>query len=58
MEHGKKYLVETDQIVALTTLVHEIKGTLKSNTISLATKAKGQDTAQPTKKNCSLQKRH
>ena len=35
----KKYLEETDQIVALTTLVHEMQGTLKSNTIALVTKA-------------------
>ena len=41
IEYGKQkeYLAETDQIVALTTLVHEMKGTLKSNTIALATKA-------------------
>ena len=35
----KKYLAETDQIVALTTLVHEMQVTLKSNNIDLATKA-------------------
>ena len=35
----KKYLAETDQIVSLTTLVHEIQGTLKSNIIALATKS-------------------
>ena len=34
----KKYLAETDQIVSLTTLVHEIQGTLKSNIIALAKK--------------------
>ena len=41
----KKYFEETDQIVALTTLVHEMQGTLKSNTISLVTKAEEQATA-------------
>ena len=40
IEYGKwkKDLVETDQIVSLTTLVHEIQGTLRSNTITLSTK--------------------
>ena len=52
----KKDLAETDQIVALTTLVHEMQGTLKSNAISLATKAEEQATAQPAKKNCRPQK--
>ena len=47
----KKYLAETDQIVALTTLVHKIQGTLKSNTIALSTKAEEQTTAQLTKNN-------
>ena len=53
IEYGtrKKYLAETDHIVALTTLVHEIQGTIKSNTIALTTKAEEQDISQPTKKN-------
>ena len=58
IEYGtwKKYLSETDQVVALTTLVHEMQGTLKRNNISLATKAKKQATAQPIKKNSRPQK--
>ena len=35
----KKYLAETDQVVALTTLVHEMQGTIKSNTTAFTTKA-------------------
>ena len=45
----KKYFSETYQIVALTTLVHEMQGTLKSNTISLTTKDEEQATAYPKK---------
>ena len=52
----KKYLEETDQIVALTTLVHEMQGTLKSNNVALVTKAEEQATAQSTKNNCRPQK--
>ena len=47
----KKCFEETDQIVALTTLVHEMQCTLKINTIAFATKAEEQATAQTTKKN-------
>ena len=45
MEHGRKYLAETDQIVALTTLVHGMQGTLNINTIALATNAEEKATA-------------
>ena len=45
----KKDFSETYQIVALTTLVHEMQGTLKSNTISLTTKDEEQATAYPKK---------
>ena len=58
IEYGprNKYLAGMDQIVALTTLVHEVQGTIESNTISLATKTEEQATAQPTKKNSCPQK--
>ena len=42
--------------MALTKLVNEMQGTLKSNTIALATNAEEQATAQPTKKSCRPQK--
>ena len=45
----KRDFSETDQIVALTKLVHEMQGTLKSDTIALTTKPKEQATAQSTK---------
>ena len=54
IEYGtqKKYLIETDQIMALTTLMHEMQGTIKINNIALATNAKEQATEHHTKKNC------
>ena len=52
----KKYLAETDEIVELTTLVHEMQCMLKSNTIALVTKAEEQDTEHPTKNNRRPQK--
>ena len=58
IEYGtwNKYLSETDKIVALTTLLHEMKGTTKSNTIAFAANAEKQDTSHPTKNNCCPQK--
>ena len=45
-----------NQIVALTALVHEMHGTIKSNPITLVKKAEEQATAQPTKNNLRPQK--
>ena len=58
IEYGtwNKYLSETDKIVALTTLLHEMKGTTKSNTIAFAANAEKQDTSHTTKNNCCPQK--
>ena len=57
IEYGtwKKDLSETDYIVVLTILVHEIQGTIKINTIDLATKAEEQAKSHPAKKNHFLQ---
>ena len=41
---------------SLTTLVHEMQGTLKRNTISLDTKSEEQAISQPTRKNRRPQK--
>ena len=58
IENGtwKKDLTETDHIVALTKLVHEMQGTIRSNTIALTTKAEEQATSQHTKKNSRTKK--
>ena len=49
-------MAETDQIVALATLVHKMQRTIKRNNIALTTKSEEQATAQPTKNNFRPQK--